>query len=81
MFFYAYDLEKYKDTLRGFYFDFVSDVPGPISLKTEDLIDDILHYDANDYRVKYAKFLEKYNHLDNGHASEKVVEIIKSHIK
>lgn len=81
MFFYAYDLEKYKDTLRGFYFDFVSDVPGPISLKTEDLIDDILHYDANSYRAKYARFLEKYNHLDDGHASEKVVEIIKSHIK
>lgn len=81
MFFFAYDLEKYKDTLRGFYFDFVSDVPGPISLKTEDLIDDILHYDANAYRAKYARFLEKYNHLDDGHASEKVVEIIKSHIK
>lgn len=80
MFFYAYDLEKYKDILRGFYFDFVSDVPGPISLKTEDLIDDILHYDANDYRAKYTRFHEKYNHLDNGHASEKVVEIIKSHI-
>ncbi|WP_310604866.1 CDP-glycerol glycerophosphotransferase family protein [Anaerosporobacter sp.] len=81
MFFYAYDLEKYKDTLRGFYFDFVADVPGPISLKTEDLIDDILHYNANDYSEKYEQFREKYNHLDDGHASEKVVEIIKAHIK
>ncbi|WP_238483661.1 CDP-glycerol glycerophosphotransferase family protein [Anaerosporobacter faecicola] len=77
MFFYAYDLDKYKDTLRGFYFDFVAEVPGPISLKTEDLIDDILHYDKKQYEEKYKKFCETYNHLDHGHASEEVVAIIK----
>lgn len=76
MFFYAYDLEKYKDTLRGFYFNFVEEVPGPISLKTEDLIDDILHYDPNEYQEKYEKFIQKYNPIDDGSASEKVVSVI-----
>lgn len=81
MFFYAYDLEKYKDTLRGFYFNFVEEVPGPISLKTEDLIDDILNYDKEEYKDKYEKFIDKYNHRDDGNASEKVVSVIEKEMK
>lgn len=41
MFFYAYDLEKYRDELRGFYFDFLEEAPGPVSQTTEELIRDI----------------------------------------
>ena len=31
MYFYCYDLKHYKDDLRGFYFDFETKAPGPIS--------------------------------------------------
>lgn len=41
MFFYAYDLESYRDSLRGFYFDFVMEAPGPITRTTEELVESI----------------------------------------
>ena len=41
MFFYTYDLERYRDELRGWYFDFEKEAPGPLSKDTEGLIKDI----------------------------------------
>ncbi len=79
MFFYTYDLEKYQDKLRGFYFDFIMEAPGPIVMTTKKLVDAILCYDFEDYREKYALFMKKYNHADNGEASKKVVDLILSH--
>lgn len=77
MFFFAYDLEEYKNNLRGFYFDFVNEVPGPISKSTEQLIADIHHYDSTQWDEKYEAYHQKFNHEDDGHASEKVIEIIE----
>ena len=81
MLFYAYDLEKYKNELRGFYFDYEDEIPGPISADTETLIRDILQYDASVYEEKYEKFCRKYNPWDDGHASEKVVEMIEKIVR
>lgn len=76
MFFYAYDLDNYKDNLRGFYFDFIAEAPGPISKTTEQLIEDIRTYNRAEYQERYDAFSLKYNHADDGHASEKVVDLI-----
>lgn len=76
MFFFAYDLEDYKDNLRGFYFDFVNEVPGPISRDTDQLIEDILTYDADQWRDKYDTYHEKFNSRDDGKASDKIVKKI-----
>lgn len=81
MLFYAYDLEKYKNELRGFYFDYEDEVPGPISTDTETLIRHILQYDASAYEEKYEKFCQKYNPWDDGHASEQVVEVIEKIVR
>src|SRR5699024_1230149 len=35
MLFFTYDLEYYRDSLRGFYFDFENEAPGPL-IKTND---------------------------------------------
>jgi CDP-glycerol glycerophosphotransferase len=79
MFFYTYDLEQYKDNLRGFYFDFLKEAPGPISLTTEQLVQDISSSNFADYQEKYKVFKEKYNHADCGIASKRVVDLILSH--
>lgn len=81
IFFYAYDLEEYRDTLRGFYFDFEQEAPGPIVTTTEELIAAIQNEQntAQEYACKYRRFREKYNPYDDGHASEKVLEIIQRH--
>ncbi len=77
MLFFTYDLEEYKDNLRGFYFDFLKEAPGPITRTTEELIDSILAYDPAEFASKYEAFHNKYNHADNGHASQKVVQLLQ----
>ena len=52
MLFFAYDLEDYKENLRGFYFDFVNDIPGPISRDTDQLIKDIKEYNEDSWKEK-----------------------------
>lgn len=74
--FFAYDLEKYKNNLRGFYFDFMEEAPGPISRDTGQLLQDIKSYDPEKWRDKYDAFCRKYNHADSGNASGKIVDLI-----
>ena len=78
MFFFAYDLYKYKNELRGFYFSYQDEMPGPISETTEKLIEDIKMYDASLYEERYRLFSQKYNSVDNGTASQQVVELMES---
>lgn len=78
MFFYAYDLNKYENELRGFYFSYTEEMPGPISTTTEELVRDIQCYDAKAYEEQYKKFNEKYNCLDDGKSSERVLNLMKT---
>ena len=69
--YYMYDLDKYKDNMRGFYIN-LNELPGNI-VKTEiDLIKEIKNTNFK-YDDKYKKFNDKYNYLDDGRASERVV--------
>ena len=81
MLFFAYDLQDYKENLRGFYFDFVEEAPGPISRDTNQLINDIKSYEPLKWEDKYQTYSNKYNHVDDGHASEKVIDLIKNRSK
>jgi CDP-glycerol glycerophosphotransferase len=76
MYFFMYDLEAYRDELRGFYFDILKELPGPLSKTTEELINDIKWYDQSLYQEKYKAFQNKYNKYDNGKASQRVVKRI-----
>lgn len=81
MFFFAYDLDNYKNNLRGFYFDFLDTAPGPVVETTDDLTNAILTYDSEAWREKYDAFYNKYNHADDGHASEKVCQLVEEKLK
>lgn len=76
--FYTYDLEKYKNELRGFYFDLTQEAPGPIAITTKELIDQIQSYRMEEHQVRYDAFVRKYNHADDGTASKQVVDLIQS---
>ena len=76
MLFFAYDLENYKDNLRGFYFDFIEEAPGPITRTTKELIESIQQYNPEDFEEKYKAFHQKYNHADDGNASKNMVQLI-----
>lgn len=74
--FYMYDLEAYRDDIRGFYFD-ISELPGTIVRTEDELINKIEDLIKNfKYDEKYKKFNETYNYLDDGNASKRVIEKI-----
>lgn len=74
--FFAYDLEDYRENLRGFYFDFLKEAPGPISRNTEQLIKDIKHYSAEEWTEKYQLFAEIYHQFETGTASRQVLKTL-----
>lgn len=76
MLFFTYDLEHYRDTLRGFYFDFEREAPGPLLSTSKELVDAVRDIDrvSETYRESYERFHETYCELDDGHASARVVD-------
>jgi CDP-glycerol glycerophosphotransferase len=74
--FFTYDLERYRDQLRGFYFDFESDAPGPLLRTTADVIEALREVDqaAQAHRGAYDAFTAKFCALDDGHAAARAVD-------
>ncbi|MDX1259382.1 CDP-glycerol glycerophosphotransferase family protein [Exiguobacterium sp. K1] len=78
MLFFTYDLEKYASVLRGFYFDFEAVVPGPLLKESDQVIDYIEHIEtrSKQYEEKYTAFQERFCSLDDGKASQRVVNAL-----
>ncbi|WP_442811971.1 CDP-glycerol glycerophosphotransferase family protein [Streptomyces sp. NBC_01803] len=76
MLFFTYDLEHYRDTLRGFYFDFTEKAPGPLIKTSADLVDAIRNIDRvrADHAAKYAAFVEDFCRPSDGLATARVVD-------
>ncbi|MEU0598915.1 CDP-glycerol glycerophosphotransferase family protein [Streptomyces sp. NPDC006393] len=76
MLFFTYDLEHYRDTLRGFYFDFEQDSPGPLLFTSKELVDAIRDIDkvSVEYKDRFDRFHHLFCDLDDGHASARVVD-------
>jgi CDP-glycerol glycerophosphotransferase len=76
MLFFAYDLERYRDEVRGFYFDLEAQAPGPV-LRTSDEVVAALRAGAHDaYADAYASFVRTYCPYDDGFASVRVIQRI-----
>lgn len=74
IYFYMYDLEEYKDELRGFYLDIYSEIPGKIYEKEELLLKDI-SLQIFDYSM-LEEFNKRFNHAQTGDCAKKVVDIV-----
>lgn len=74
--FYTYDLDKYKDELRGFYIDMEKDLPGPLLFDSLEVINNIKNIEVvnNNYKERYEAFYNKFCLLDDGKATKRVVE-------
>ncbi|MGI2327554.1 CDP-glycerol glycerophosphotransferase family protein [Planococcus sp. YIM B11945] len=70
--FFMYDLEKYRDTLRGFYIDIEHEAPGPIAQTKEELFQAIRDLIQSPPRSN--AFKAKFSSLEDGHATERVVQ-------
>ena len=76
MLFFTYDLDKYRDVLRGFYIDMLTEVPGPLLFTTEEVIDAVKNIEdvKETYAERYDAFYERFCSWEDGHASENCVK-------
>ena len=71
---FTFDLEEYADQIRGFYFD-MRDLPFPIVMDQDGLTDAIKNV-SFEYSDAYRAFNEKFNPLEDGNSSARVLEEI-----
>lgn len=76
MLFFVYDIESYRDNLRGFYFDFEKYAPGPLIKTTEEVIEHIKRFEREGFSLppSFEPFYNKFCYLEDGSSSKKVVE-------
>jgi CDP-glycerol glycerophosphotransferase len=74
--FYTYDLEHYRDTLRGFYFDLHQFAPGPLLQTGGEVLEALTQLDAvrSEFAPAYEAFRQRFCHLDDGAATDRVVD-------
>ena len=78
MLFFTYDLDKYRDILRGFYIDMEKELPGPLVYTTEEVINRIKSIDEmnKEYASRYDAFYERFCCWEDGHATKRVVDAV-----
>ncbi len=82
MVFHAYDLEDYRDRLRGFYLDYEREVPGPITTTEDELLDVLARVvaDPQAARAQWAErldaFVARFAPHDDGGATARVVDAV-----
>lgn len=76
MLFYMYDMEEYRDKMRGFYLD-VDDLPGPIVRTEKELADAVRTAGREEGEAgRLKEFNDKYNSMNDGRAAKRLVDII-----
>ena len=76
--FFTYDLDYFRDELRGFYFDLAEAAPTPLLRTSKDLVDAIADIDAITAATadRYTRFQELFSHLEDGAATRRVLDLI-----
>jgi CDP-glycerol glycerophosphotransferase len=76
MLFFTWDLEDYRDNLRGFYFDFEAEAPGPLLTTSGEVIEALRSLDdvTREYAARYQAFRERFAGLEDGNASARFIE-------
>ncbi len=78
-FIYADDLDDYIADRGTLMFD-LDEIPFPVAQNNENLIKNIVDFDAEDYRKKVSQFIEKVGILEDGLASRNVVELMLNNL-
>ncbi|MEV7005548.1 CDP-glycerol glycerophosphotransferase family protein [Streptosporangium sp. NPDC051022] len=73
---YVYDLEQYRDEVRGFSFDLETRAPGPLLRTAGELIEAIRDLDrvAADHAARYRDFVAEFRPPADGGAAARVVD-------
>lgn len=76
-FIFASDYDQYINNDRHLYFD-LSETPFSIAKTTDELIENIKIFDKNIYEKRVKSFLSKMGNLEDGNASKRTVEFLKT---
>ncbi len=76
--FFAYDLAQYRDSLRGFYFDYETTVPGPVLASSAEVIAAVGDLDsvARQFSERQQAFAARFCTLDDGKAAARACDRI-----
>ncbi|KRN94090.1 CDP-glycerol glycerophosphotransferase family protein [Pediococcus stilesii] len=78
MLFFAYDLDYYRDDLRGFYFDYYTELPGPIVQNEDELLEQIRSLVKTDFKEpdpkRFNQFAERFVSWEKGTAAKQVIQ-------
>ena len=76
--FSAPDLEAFATTVRGFYFDLAPVAPGPLTTSVDELLEALtdLPRVQREYADRYAAFRATYCSLEDGHATDRVLDLL-----
>ena len=74
IYFYMYDIESYREELRGFYIDIYKDLPGKIYEEEETMLKDIAAGIYDEARLE--EFHAYFNEHEDGQASKRVIDIV-----
>ena len=71
---FTYDMDEYKEKLRGLYIDIEDDKPGPILYTSKEVEQAIVHLEKTekDYYEYRQKFREKFVQYECGNSAEKI---------
>ncbi|SDJ69858.1 CDP-glycerol glycerophosphotransferase [Jeotgalicoccus aerolatus] len=83
MIFYTYDIDNYRDKLRGFYFDFENKAPGPLVKTTDALLEEINKTKTENFNELYntAEFRNRFCSLEDGKASQRVADEVICYLR
>lgn len=78
MLFFVYDIDDYRDNLRGFYFNFEETAPGPLVKTTEEIIIAIKNVDYKEFYPSETEeaFYERFCYLEDGYSTKRVVDAV-----
>lgn len=75
-FIFATDIEQY-DNARGLYYPLTS-TPFPVAKNNDEMVKNIENFNYEKYKSNVTTFLKGKGCIEDGHASERVVDLIKS---
>ena len=76
--FFTYDLDRYRDEVRGFYFDLAEVAPTPLLATSKEVVDAVADVDslAAATADRYARFRDTFCHLEDGGATRRVLDLL-----
>ncbi len=76
MIFFVPDLDDYRDSVRGVYFDLSTQAPGPVVFTQDEVLDAVraIEKDRDGYAERYRAWQEKYNPHDDGQSARRVID-------